>query len=130
MAKFYVQCGPVDLVLDGDSPQQAALAAIDRALSPHLWIYDDPGLTENECRQHLMLEALLHLPPSITVSERGFGADDAVCVPTPETIQMWHALMVGVRRLLMKAGIDRTVAVLAGSDVAANLSTHHPRRAR
>lgn len=115
MSKFYVQCGVTELILASDSSESAALAMIDRILGPHLWIYDDPDLSEMECRQHLMLEALMHLPTCILVSERGFNRADAETISVPETIQSWHALMVGMRRLFSEAGLDRSIAVLAGS---------------
>ncbi|MCA9139299.1 MAG: hypothetical protein KDB00_21140 [Planctomycetales bacterium] len=115
MAKFYVQCGNTELVLSSDSTDSAALAIIDRILAPHLWIYDDPGLSEFQCRQHLMLEALMHLPTEICVSQQGFDRDDAESISVPETIGSWHALMVGMRRLFAAAGLERSVAVLAGA---------------
>ena len=115
MAKFYVQCGQTDLVLTSDSTESAALAMIDRLLEPHRWIYDDPNLGEMECQQHLMLEALMHLPTEILISQQGFDRSDAQSISVPETIQMWHALMVGIRRLIVRAGLDRKVAVLARS---------------
>jgi hypothetical protein len=61
MPKFYVQCGNIEVVLNANSSEQAALSAVDRSLQNHLWIYDDAGLSEQDCRMHLMLEALLHL---------------------------------------------------------------------
>ncbi len=115
MAKFYVQCGPTELVLSTDSAESAALSMIDRILSPHLWIYDDPDLCESDCVTHLMLEALMHLPTEIRISQQGFGRDDAATVAVPETIQTWHALMIGMRRLFTNAGLERSVAVLAGA---------------
>jgi len=116
MAKFYAQCGWVRLVLATDSKESAALAMMDRILAPHLWVYDDPGLSEGDCHAHLMLEALLHLPTEIRISERGFKSDEATFVSVPETISTWHALIVGMRRLFAQAGLNRTVAVLAGAD--------------
>ena len=117
MAKFYVQCGATELVLTSDSSESAALAMIDRILAPHLWVYDDPDLSESECRQHLMLEALMHLPTEIRVSQQGFDRADSETISVPETIQCWHALMIGMRRLFSEAGLDRSVAVLAGACV-------------
>ncbi len=115
MAKFYVQCGPVQVVNQADTVDKAALAAIDQAMQPHLWIYDDEGLTEADCQNHLMLEALLHLQPSIRISEQGFDRDDALFIGTPETIQHWHQLMVSMRRLFVIAGLEsRTMASVAG----------------
>lgn len=115
MPKFYVQCGSVDLILATDSVESAAMAIIDRLLTPHLWVYDDEELTETDCHQHLMLEALLHLPTEISISEKGYDRDDAHRVSVPETITQWHKLMIGMRRLFALSGLDRTVAVLAGS---------------
>lgn len=126
MPKFYIQCGHMELVLSSDCAESAALAVIDRVLQPHVWIYDDPDLSEDDCRQHLLLEALLHLPTELRISERGFDRGDATAVPVPETIQSWHALMIGMQRLFEHAGLCRTVAVLAGAD-AIRTATVAPR---
>ncbi len=94
MAKFYVQCGPIRSILSAETSEQAALSAMDRTLQSHSWIYDDPALGPLDCYEHLMLEALLHLDPTVRVSERGFDRDDAHQVGTPETVEQWHRLMV------------------------------------
>ncbi len=114
MAKFYVQCGPLKIILTADSPSQAAISALDRFLQPHLWIYDDAMLSEQECRDHLMLEALMHLDPTLRISERGFDGSDAMQIGTPDAIDQWHSLMVGMRRLFIEAGLGhRTVVEVA-----------------
>src|SRR6056297_3069819 len=105
MPKFYVQCGPVRSILEADSPDHAALVALDRTLQTHGWMYDDPGLTERDRHAHLMLEALLHLDSSVRVSERGFDRHDAAEIGTPETVELWHALMEGASRLFQAAGL-------------------------
>lgn len=128
MAKFYVQCGPVQSVLTADSVEQAAFAVMDRALGSHLWIYDDAGLTESDCRNHLMLEALLHLEPSIRVSEQGFDRPDAAIVGTPETIDRWHRLMVGMSRLFVAAGLPpRPMSMIAAVAPASSVAPRYPR---
>lgn len=117
MPKFYVQCGPVQVIFNADSTEQAALSALDRTLQNHLWIYDDPGLTPQECHDHLMLEALFHLDPTVRVSEKGFDRSDATLVGTPETVDRWHRLMVGMNRLFLAAGLaPRSMATVAGSE--------------
>ena len=123
MAKFYVWCGKTELVLTSQSRPSAALGLMDRILTPHLWIYDDPDLSERDCLEHLMLEALLHLPTEIHLSERGFESPDRISVSVPETIQRWHALMVGMRRLFVAAGLNRSVAVLAGANALSESAT-------
>ena len=105
MSKFYAQCGPVRVVLTADSAERAALVMADHALQPHLWVYDDTGLTEQDRIDHLMLEALLHLETTIRVSERGFDRADAETFGTPDTILHWHKLIVGINRLYAAAGL-------------------------
>lgn len=79
---------------------------IDEALSPHLWIYSDNDLTEQQRRDHLVLEALLHLGATVAVSERGLNRDDAGEFGVPELLDEWHKLMTGLSRLLDAAGIN------------------------
>ena len=129
MSKYYVQCGPIRVLLTATSLEQAALSALDRTLQVHLWIYDDPGLTETDCRDHLMLEALCHLDPTIRVSERGFDRADACEIGTPETIDRWHRLMVGMNRLFLAAGLAPRpmVAVATGDAMTAVPAPRLPR---
>ncbi len=128
MAKFYVQCGPVRSILTADSIEQAAFTAMDRTLGIHLWIYDDPGLSEADCHDHLMLEALLHLEPSIRISERGFDRQDAAILGTPEFIERWHKLMVGMNRLFIAAGLPlRPMTAIAGAVATSSVAPRLPR---
>lgn len=105
MPKYYVQCGPVEIVLSAETLESAAVAALDRALRVHLWIYDDPGLTDLNRRDHLMIEALCHLDPVIRISERGFDRDDADLIGTPEAVDRWHRLMTSISELYVAAGL-------------------------
>ena len=128
MAKFYIQCGSIEVVLTADSVEQAALSALDRSLQQHLWIYDDEGLSEEDRRMHLMLEALLHLAPTIKISEKGFDRPDASQVGTPETVEHWHQLMVGMNRLFVAAGLaPRPMASIAGMKPSVDVSPKIPR---
>lgn len=106
MAKFYVTCGSRQLVLDADSPRAAALAMIDRRLGEHLWIYDDAGLSEQDRRDHLVIESLLHLPTEVIVSERGPGSGEAGSFGVPDLIDEWDRLMTAVTRLFAAAGLS------------------------
>ncbi len=115
MAKYYVQCGSIEVILTADSAEQAGLSALDRSLQAHLWIYDDEGLSQEDCRTHLMLEALMHLAPTIRISEQGFDREDASYIGTPETVDHWHQLMVGMNRLFVAAGLaPRPMSAVAG----------------
>ena len=128
MAKFYIQCGSIEVVLTADSAEQAALSALDRSLQQHLWIYDDEGLSEEDRRLHLMLEALLHLAPTIKISEQGFDREDAAHIGTPETVDHWHKLMVGMNRLFVAAGLaPRPMSSVAGAKPMDDVSPRMPR---
>ena len=133
MPKFYVQCGPIRTILLADSPSHAAACALDPTLQQHLWIYDDPGLTEHDQHDHLMLEALMHLDATIRVSEQGFDRDDAAMVGTPETIEDWHHLMIGMSRLFVAAGLaprcmnDMARSPDANIDANINLARRSPK---
>ncbi len=128
MAKFYVQCGPIETILAADSMESAAMNALDRMLQAHLWIYDDNGLSEQDCRTHLMIEALLHLEPTIRVSEQGFNRTDALEMGTPETIEMWHRLMIGMKRLFESAGmVTRSMSSIGGTDSVPFIAPKMPR---
>ena len=106
MAKFYAQCGSFRRLIDTDTAEQAALAMLDLAMQPHLWIYDEATLCDTERRDHVMIEALLHLEPTIRISERGYDRSDAEAVGTLETIEQWHQLIVAVSRLFAIAGLS------------------------
>ena len=105
MSKFYVSCGPISLVVTAVDTEAAAMQLIDRALQPHRWIYDDAGLSDDDRRDHLMLEALMHLAPEVTVSERGHGRCEAARYGTPDAIQRWHATTTAIARLMAAAGL-------------------------
>ncbi len=129
MPKYYLQCGPVQTILAAEGITQAAMSALDATLQTHLWIYDDPGLSRQDCQDHLMLEALLHLAPTIRISEIGFDRDDAVAIGVPEIIGQWHRLMVAMNGLFHAAGLaPRTMATVIGSGaVPASAAPRSPR---
>lgn len=119
MPKYYVECGPVRIIVAAESVEHAALVAVDRGLQPHTWIYDDPDLSDRDRREHLMLEALLHLDPAVCVSEQGFDRSDAALVGTPETVEQWHRLMAGASRLFEAAGLPARAMILAADRMLA-----------
>ncbi len=105
MSKYYAICGSHSLIVTADSPQQAAMRLLDEVLAAHVWIYDDPDLSEQDRRDHLVLEALLHLDTCVTVSQRGLERSEEGHFEVPELIEQWHRLMTGVSRLFVSAGL-------------------------
>jgi hypothetical protein len=105
MSKFYVACGSFSLIITAETAEQAAMRLIDEVMAAHVWIYDDAELSEQDRRDHLILEALLHLGSSVAVSQRGIGRCDAGAFEVPELIEQWHRLMTGLSRLFIAAGL-------------------------
>ncbi len=105
MSKYYVECGSQSLVTTASCAQHAAMRLIDEAFGTHVWIYEDEQLTEQERRDHLVLEALLHLGTSVSVSERGHGRTDAGTFEVPELIDQWHKLMTGLSKMFSDVGL-------------------------
>lgn len=105
MPKFYATCGSQSLILDADTADQAAMRLIDEVMSAHIWIYEDADLSQQDRRDHLILEALLHLEAVISVSERGVGRTEAGQFGVPEMLDQWHRLMSAISRALSSAGI-------------------------
>ncbi len=105
MSKFYVTCGSHTIIVTAANAEQAATRLIDEVLAAHIWIYDDAGLSDQDRRDHLVLEALLHLGTQVKVSQRGLDRDDAGTFDVPELLEQWHRLMSGVSRLFVAAGL-------------------------
>ncbi len=105
MSKYYVVCGSHSLLIEAPSAELAAMRLMDETMAAHVWIYDDAGLSEQDRRDHVILEALLHLGTSVLVSQRGFGRCDAGQFGVPELLEQWHRLMTGISRLFVAAGL-------------------------
>lgn len=105
MAKFYATCGSQSLTITAPTAQFAAMRLIDEAMAAHVWIYDDATISESDRRDHLVLEALLHLSPAVHVSERGLGNSEAGEFGVPELLDQWHRLMTGLSAMTIAIGL-------------------------
>lgn len=105
MPKYYVTCGGTQWIVQAESARQAAMRLLDELLAEHIWIYDDADLSEQDRRDHLVIESLLHLATEIHVSERGTGRCDAGTFGVPELLDDWDRLMTAVSRLFVAAGL-------------------------
>lgn len=106
MAKFYATCGSQTLTIAAASAQHAAMRLLDEALAAHVWIYEDDTINESDRRDHIVLEALLHLSPTVLVSERGVGRADAGEFGVPELLDQWHRLMMGLSAMIEAVGLS------------------------
>lgn len=106
MAKFYATCGSQSLTLNAPTAQFAAMRLIDEAMSAHVWIYEDATISESDRRDHLVLEALLHLSPTVQVSQRGLERNEAGEFGVPELLDQWHRLMTGLSAMTLAVGLQ------------------------
>jgi len=99
MAKFYVESGTLQLVVDADDARGAALWAVHRCLEQVLPICPDDPLSPDQKEQRLRQRGCYVLEPTIRTSEQGFGRDDAQTHPTAELVQEWQQLMAALSNL-------------------------------
>ncbi len=105
MAKYYASCGSQTLTISAPTAEFAAMRLIDEAMAAHVWIYDDANLSEQVRRDHLVLEALLHLEANVCVSQRGLGRNDEGEFGVPELLDQWHKLMMGLSKMTIAVGL-------------------------
>jgi hypothetical protein len=95
MPKFYVQSGTLQLVTTATDPRAAAIWAVHRTLSLSL-----PFLCEAPCGGAVQASAPKPmLADALTVSERGFAADDGVEFDTLAIVIEWTQLLAAVDRV-------------------------------
>lgn len=90
VAKYYLQSGAFQGVVDRPSIEQAAAWCVDRALESIQFVYNERGWTANQKFDQAILESLLSLGPSIEISERGWNRNDAIRLPTEALVIAWH----------------------------------------
>ena len=93
MAKFYVQSGNVEMVLQAHDSRCAAIWAVHRTLGSAL-----PFLCE-ETAAYDSLSGLTRLDQEIFVSEQGFDRPDGDRFDTLDVIDEWNQLIVALDRL-------------------------------
>ena len=86
MGKYYVESGPVHLVLQGKSAREAAVKAFQ-------WSCDQQSTIQTDCPlEHVQLAERLgwQLEETIHVSERGFGCADGRVYDTLDIVAVWQ----------------------------------------
>lgn len=125
MAKFYATCGSQTLTISAPTAHFAAMRLIDEAMAAHVWIYEDSDLSEQVRRDHLILEALLHLDATVRVSQRGLDRDEAGEFGVPELIDQWHRLMTGLSHMTSAVGLTERRVLPPANDTSSD--PHNPR---
>ena len=112
MAKFYVQSGSLELVLQAHDSRCAAIWAVHRTLSPSL-----PFLCE-EAGEYLALDDSRRLGDMIRVSERGFDSPGGAWFDTLDIVTEWNQLLVAIDRLQQRAASVAGAGSVAGESAS------------
>ena len=108
MAKFYIQSGDCQEVVQADNAYIAALWGMHLVMEKLLpieeldWVEcDGLGIVKYE-------NGFLPLESHVLVSERGFGRDEAGRFSTEEVLIEWNQLLVAMARIEQKFAADDT----------------------
>jgi len=118
MAKYYIQSNHVSFVVCANDAEGAALWAMHRVIDEKICDFEEQELLENFLADDVvgmdeepidgapqavplepMLEGLAQFAEHISISEIGFGRDEAACLDTEEIFNQWRQLMFAVDRL-------------------------------
>ncbi len=99
MAKYYVQSGNVRTVISADDAEKAALWVVHRAMQQVIPVYEDEELTPNQKGEAAVIQGIMVLGNSVSISEIGFDRCDSEQRDTFELVIQWHQLMVALARL-------------------------------
>ncbi len=86
MPKFYVESGPVKLVLDAEDAREAAVRAFQWSCDRQSTLDLDSPLEHVQAAEELGWQ----LHETIQVSEAGFGQADAVSFDTLDIVAAWQ----------------------------------------
>jgi hypothetical protein len=97
MAKFYVQSGTMRSVVQAESTRKAAIWAVHQAMQQVLPMEteDCPQTTSEKVGSR----GVAVLAGKVSVSERGFDAEDASSMPTMEVVAEWNQMVTTLDRL-------------------------------
>ena len=98
MAVYYVHAGIQQLVVQAENPVRAALWALHQWLAEVALNYEDPGLTESECRTLAYAAVALTVENTISVAEVADQRIPAERVQVTALVEEWHQLMVALTR--------------------------------
>ncbi len=99
MAKFYVQSGLVSHVITANDAFSAALWAMHLVMEDVVPIDQVNWLDEADQPEHGFADGLFKLGDTISVSEVGFGRDEAGVYDTADTLAEWNQLVIAMARL-------------------------------
>ena len=106
MAKYYIQSGDCQEVVQADNPYIGALWGMHLAMEKLLPIEELDWVECDGLATVKYQNGFLPLDSQVIVSERGFGRDEAGRFSTEEVLVEWNQLLVAMARLERK--LDET----------------------
>jgi hypothetical protein len=113
MAKYYVQCGMSQQLVQAEDPRGAALWAVHQVIDQAIDLESIDWTDADEIENLDLIRVMLGLPEQISVSEIGFGRSEAGLFDTPDIMTEWNQLIIAVSRLQVR--LNKTTVDAAGS---------------
>ncbi len=102
MAKYYVQCGLSQQLIQAEDASGAALWAVHQIIEQAIDLDSIDWMDEDQINNMDLIRVMLALDPQVLVSEIGFGRCEAGAFETPEIMTEWNQLIAAVSRLQMR----------------------------
>ena len=102
MAKFYVQCGLSQQLVQAEDARGAALWAVHQIIEQAIDLDSIDWMDEDEINNLELIRVMLALAEQVLVSEIGFGRCEAGAFDTPDIMTEWNQLIIAVSRLQIR----------------------------
>lgn len=102
MAKFYVQCGLSQQLVQAEDARGAALWAVHQIIDDAIDLDSIDWTDAAEIENLDLIRVMLALPEQILVSEIGFGRCEAGLFDTPDIMTEWNQLILVVSQLQLR----------------------------
>lgn len=99
MAKYYVESGTMQMVVQADDERKAALWAVHRAMQQILPMYDNDEIPVPQKHFVAIAEGWMTLGDTITLNELGFGRNDGISYETFDVVTEWNQLMIALAKI-------------------------------
>ncbi len=99
MAKYYVESGTLQLVVQADDAHKAALWAVHRAMQQIVPVYDQARLSPEVKADIALTEGAMVLGETMTLNEVGFERTGGTEFDTADLVIEWNQLMIALTKL-------------------------------
>jgi hypothetical protein len=99
MAKFYVQLGLSQQLIQAEDARGAAIWAVHQVIDEAIDLDSIDWLDADEIDNLDLIRVMLALPDQVLVSEIGFGRSEAGLFDMPDIMTEWNQLIIAVSRI-------------------------------